>query len=235
MDIVLLTGATSSIGVELAMHLSDKYVLLLAGRSGAKLMQLKEKLGGKGHLIWECDFVEPNISKSFETFLAVNNVKPNHYIHVGGEFAVLPIRLVYSDFVSRLFQVNVFAAIDILSVLSKRVYKRDLKSVVFFSSIATKRGFNGYSVYSAAKSALLGLTKSLSLELSPVKVNVLTLGPIITSATSGFGDNEINKGNGLNGDWAEASVLNEWVGFLLEKNNWMTGQEIVLDGGLSVR
>lgn len=235
MDTILLTGVTSSIGEELALFLSKKYRIILSGRDNIKLTNLNDKLYGENHLIWSCDFVNENISESFESFLKESEIKINHFLHIGGDFSISPIRLQKKENTIKSFQVNVFSAIEIMSVLSKKNFKSDLKNILFFSSISTKRGKAGYAVYAAAKSSLIGLTKSLAIELNPIKVNCLVIGAVITKTT----ENIIKgKEETLNSQiplgLSNSNILNEWVLFLLEKDIWMTGQEIVIDGGATV-
>lgn len=235
METVLITGSTSSIGEELAISLSKRYIIILSGRDISKLSKLKSKLCGENHFIWVCDFVNDNISLSLLEFLDKFQIRPTHFLHVGGDFSISPIRLQKIDKTLESFQVNVFSAIEIVAVLSKKEYKKELKNIVFFSSISALRGKPGYAVYSAAKSSLIGLTKSLAIELNPIRVNCFVLGAIMTKATESLMRDKTEVLNshiplGL----GRSNALNDWVLFLLEKNNWMTGQELIIDGGATV-
>jgi NAD(P)-dependent dehydrogenase (short-subunit alcohol dehydrogenase family) len=235
METILITGVTSSIGEELAIFLSKNFQLILSGRNIVKLEKLQKKLMGNNHLIWSCDFTTDNIKESLEAFLRKRDVKPNHFLHVGGEFTISPLRLQKYDNTVKSFQVNVFSAIEIVGLLCKKEFKSHLKNIIFFSSISTKKGISGYAIYSAAKSSLIGLTKSLAIELSPIRVNCLVIGAILTKSTE-----YILKGNEtlLNSNiplgLSNSSVLNDWVLFLLKNNIWMTGQELIIDGGATV-
>lgn len=235
MEVVLITGVSSSIGESIAIELSEDYELILSGRNFEYLNSVIKKLNGSGHKIWVCDLLSDSIKDSFSAFLNQNNVKPNNYLHVGGYFSVSPLRLIKKIDILNSFQVNVFSAIEILSVLGKKEYKSELKNIIFFSSISVKKGYSGYSLYSSAKSALLGLTKSLSVELSPVKVNCIVLGTVISNETKKIiigNEEKISKLIPLG--IAKADVLNHWISFLLKSNNWMTGQELIIDGGATI-
>ena len=134
METILITGSTSSIGEELAISLSERYRIILSGRDIAKLSNLKSKLCGVNHLIWVCDFVNDNISLSLLEFLNKFQIKPTHFLHVGGDFSISPIRLQKKEKTLESFQINVFSAIDIVGALSKKEFKKELKNIVFFSS-----------------------------------------------------------------------------------------------------
>lgn len=235
METILITGSTSSIGEELAISLSERYRIILSGRDITKLSNLKSKLCGVNHLIWVCDFVNDNISLSLLEFLNKFQIKPNHFLHVGGDFSISPIRLQKKEKTIETFHINVFSAVEIVSVLSKKEFKKELKNIVFFSSISALRGKPGYAVYSAAKSSLIGLTKSLAIELNSIKVNCFVLGAIKTKATENIlSEKEEILNSHIPLGLGKPNVLNDWVAFLLEKNNWMTGQELIIDGGATV-
>lgn len=235
METVLITGSTSSIGEELAISLSKKYIIILSGRDISKLSKLKSKLCGENHFIWVCDFVNDNISLSLLEFLNKFQIRPTHFLHVGGDFSISPIRLQKKEKTIETFHINVFSAVEIVSVLSKKELKKELKNIVFFSSISALRGKPGYAVYSAAKSSLIGLTKSLAIELNPIKVNCFVLGAIKTKATENIlSDKEEILNSHIPLGLGKPNALNDWTSFLLDKNNWMTGQELIIDGGATV-
>jgi NAD(P)-dependent dehydrogenase (short-subunit alcohol dehydrogenase family) len=232
METVLITGSTSSIGEELAIFLSKKYRIILSGRDSAKLTNLKSKLCGENHLMWVCDLINDKISESLFEFLNKFQITPTHFLHVGGDFSVSPIRLQKKEKTFQSFQVNVFSAIEIASVLSKKEFKKQLKNIIFFSSISALRGKPGYAVYSAAKSSLFGLTKSLAIELSPIKVNCFVLGAIMTKTTEDLlKDKEETLNSHIPLGLGNPNAVNDWITVLLEKNNWMTGQKLIIDGG----
>lgn len=235
METVLITGSTSSIGEELAIFLSKNYRIILSGRDSDKLINLKSKLCGDSHLIWVCDFVNDKISESLFEFLNKFQIKPAHFLHFGGGLSISPIRLQKKEKTFQSFQVNVFSAIEISSVLSKKEFKKHLKNIVFISSISALRGKPGYAVYSAAKSSLFGLTKSLAIELSPIKVNCIVLGAIMTKATEDLLEDKVEILNShIPLGIGSPNAINDWITVLLEKNNWMTGQELIIDGGATV-
>jgi NAD(P)-dependent dehydrogenase (short-subunit alcohol dehydrogenase family) len=235
MEYILLTGSTSSIGKSIAVSLSNKYAIVLAGQNALELKEIQSSLEGEGHLIWLCDFLKDDISESLNSFLNLNKVNPCHFLHLSGLFSVHSIRLQKTEETLKTFQINVFSAIEIMTVLSRKQFKSTLRNVLFFSSISYLKGKPGYSVYAAAKSALIGLMRSLAVELKPIKINAVVLGAVKTKATQFIiNDNEefLNKSIPLG--LAEEDVLNHWMHFLLEGKTWMTGQEIIIDGGATI-
>ena len=134
------------------------------------------------------------------------------------------------------FHINVFSAVEIVSVLSKKEFKKELKNIVFFSSISALRGKSGYAVYSAAKSSLIGLTKSLAVELNPIKVNCFVLGAIITKATENIlSDKEEILNSHIPLGLGKANALNDWTSFLLDKNNWKSDLKEIPKNGSKIK
>jgi NAD(P)-dependent dehydrogenase (short-subunit alcohol dehydrogenase family) len=140
-------------------------------------------------------------------------------------------------FVNRLFNINVFSAMQIIRPLAqKRVNKGALRSITFISAIGSRIGGKGYYVYSASKGAVNAMSLSLAVELAPgVRVNAVLPGTIETEMSRDyFADPDFVAsiqaihplGLGRAEDVADA------VEFLSsDRARWITGQELVVDGG----
>jgi NAD(P)-dependent dehydrogenase (short-subunit alcohol dehydrogenase family) len=119
--------------------------------------------------------------------------------------------------------------------------------IIFNSSIAAQRGMNRLSHYAASKWGLLGLTKSLALELAPYNIRVLSILP--TGVNTPMNDGlaalegatpleiaERSAGNLLPVPWIEPEDVAESVLFLASrKARYVTGSAYVLDAGLLTR
>ena len=107
------------------------------------------------------------------------------------------------------------------------------------SSIWSKFGARGYSLYCASKGALDSAMRALAIELAPiVRVNSVLLGAINTPMSEkSFSDAEIMQN--INNQYPlgvghtnDAACMVEFL--LSSDSRWMTGQQIVLDGGRSI-
>ncbi len=115
------------------------------------------------------------------------------------------------------------------------------------SSIAGLRGMNRLSHYAASKWALVGLTKSLAIELAPHHIRVISIHP--TGVNTPMNDGlaflegttaqeiaERSAGNLLPVPWIEPEDVAEAVLFLAgDKSRFVTGSQYVLDAGLLTR
>ena len=96
-------------------------------------------------------------------------------------------------------------------------------------------GEKGNTLYVASKSALDGLVRSLSVELAPsVRINSILPGGINTKMTStALPEDFVLLKNYPLGEGKSLDVVN-YIEFLLsEKSRWVTGQNVVVDGGKS--
>lgn len=119
--------------------------------------------------------------------------------------------------------------------------------IVFNSSIAGLRGLNRLSHYSASKFGLVGLAKSLAIELAPDGIRVVTVHPTGVNtpmndglaAMEGTTPQEIaerSAGNLLPVPWIEPEDVAEAVLFLAsDRSRFVTGSGFVLDAGLLTR
>ena len=236
---LLITGASSGIGRAMALELAGRYRLILGGRDAARLEQLQHDCGSpERHLIWRHDLADvEGIAVELSSFLARHDVSVCAYVHSAALLNVLPLRSLTSAMIMDAFRTNVFSAMEIIKTLTKKkVNKNQLSAVVFISSIASKFGAKGFSAYSASKGALDALMKSLAVELAPgVRVNSVLPGAVHTPMTNSiFDDPELivkfERTYPL-GIGRPLDVINAVEFLLSDKARWITGQQIIVDGG----
>lgn len=238
----LITGATSGVGSALVPLLAKRRPLLLHGRDSAKLEKLLETcLKDHPHQIWVHDlqYVE-TVSSSLEMELLKRGIPVDNFVHCAGVATVLPARGAPLAVTQQAFNVNCFAAQQIIaSLLKRRVNASALRSVVFISSIYSRVGVRGHSIYCATKAALDGLMRALAIELAPqTRVNSILPGAMDTAmATNALCDTQV-AANILAtyplGIGKPEDVANAIMFLLSDEARWITGQEIVIDGGRMV-
>lgn len=107
-------------------------------------------------------------------------------------------------------------------------------AVVNITDIHAERPLAGYSLYCAAKAALLGLTRALAIELAPrVRVNAVAPGPILWPETGAFDSAaraEIVAHTLLQRPGSPQDIARA-VRYLLVDAVYVTGQVINVDGG----
>lgn len=238
---LLITGASSGIGRDMAVDLSRHYRLILNGRNAERLEATRQACQEPDrHLCWPCDLgrVE-ELADAFIGLLHAHDVTVGGFVHCAALLKVLPLRSITLGHAQDVMNTNMFAAMEITRLLMrKNVNQKALKAVVFISSIASQFGAKGFTAYCASKAALDGLMKALAIELAPdVRVNSVLPGGVRTPMTEGmYADPVMSErltrdyplGVGLPSDISDA------VKFLLsDQARWITGHQLVVDGGRS--
>jgi len=242
MGYVLVTGASSGVGREVAITLSKKYHLILCGRNEMALQQTKALCNPACRIVfWKYDFTQlSHLEDDFVNMMGEHSYDVVGFVHCAGILQMLPIRMISLARLEEEFSVHVFAAALLTKLLaSKRVNGKKLKSVVYISSNISNRGARAFSMYGASKAALDGLMRNLAIELSPqVRVNSVLPGSMRTKMTEEIFSQSKSMDQlaehfpgGIGSPRQIASV----VAFLLsEQASWVNGQQITVDGGRNI-
>jgi 3-oxoacyl-[acyl-carrier protein] reductase len=136
-------------------------------------------------------------------------------------------------------RINFEGAFNVVKKVLPNLKKDAGASIVFISSVAASSGMTFHTSISASKAALEGFSRSLAAELAP-RVAVNCIAPSLTNtplAAKLLSDEKRIKAseerhplNAIGDPKALAGVI---YGLLSAKENWITGQTISVDGGLS--
>ncbi len=238
----LVTGASSGFGGSIAKRMSADHQLLLAGRNRERLEAVRSAcLYPERHRLWVQDLSDlSRISGSLGELLESEDIAIEHFIHSAGIISIQYVRALEMASVLQMFNTNLFSAMEIIRLLTqKRRNKGALRTITLISSIASRVGAKGYAAYSASKGALNAFCLSLAVELAPAtRVNAVLPGIVET---------EMNKDHFANPEFVRFVQDTQPLGFgspedvataveflVSESARWITGQELVVDGGRSV-
>ncbi|MEO8234880.1 MAG: SDR family oxidoreductase [Flavobacterium sp.] len=237
--IILITGATSGIGLALCKYLLENNCKVIAvGRDEDKIENLKSAK----FLFVKLDL---NDFSQYNTIFeeALNGEKLDGFVHCAGIEETMPITLYTPENIQKIFNINVFSGIELLRFFSKKKYSNDGSSVVFISSVMGELGQPGKIGYCSTKAAILGLVKSSALELAKRKfrVNAISPGVVNTPMTqklfSQIDQDNIQRIKNMHPlDIGQVEDVIPLLVFLLSDNSrWITGQNIKIDGGYSIQ
>lgn len=137
------------------------------------------------------------------------------------------------------YELQVVGAVKVIQACLPKLKNSNAASIVFFSTIAVQTGFNFHSLVSSSKGAVEGLTKALAAEFAP-KIRVNCIAPSITDtplATHLLNTPEKKDANAQRHPLKKIGMpedIANLIRFLLSsQSNWMTGQILHIDGGLS--
>jgi NAD(P)-dependent dehydrogenase (short-subunit alcohol dehydrogenase family) len=145
------------------------------------------------------------------------------------------------------FELNLFAAVRLTNALLPALRESKVGAIVNISSNAARMPFGPFAHYCAAKAALDMYSRALALDLGPkgIRVNVVSPGPVITpggdEARKAFSDatgapadvfaQSVPLGRmGSPNDVAEVVAL-----LASDRGQWMTGANVLVDGGMTAR
>lgn len=183
--VVLLTGASSGIGYELALLLAKQNAkLALIARRKERLLALQRKISCECEIL-AGDIADPDFCRNAVTLAAgkfggIDVVVNNAGLSMNASFEDAEIKVF-----QQLMQVNYFGSLYIAKAALPYL-KKSKGSLLFVSSIVGKRGFPARSGYCASKFAVQGLFESLRVELQPYGINVGIVSP-------GYTESEIRK------------------------------------------
>lgn len=239
---VLITGASSGMGREMAIRFSAIYRVILNGRDSVRLEETRQLcVNSAEQLIWQYDLVRvEELEHSFTTFMAENQLRVNYFVHCAGFMKIYPLKMVTATLFRDTFNVNVISgALVVKALMNRKINDVSLKSVVLISSNISNFGAKAFSVYGASKGAVDALMRSLAIELAPrVRINSVLPGGVRTAMTEHMYQDqaliermEASYPLGL----GTTKDICDVVEFLLSDNShWMTGQQITVDGGRTI-
>lgn len=242
--VVLVTGASRGIGRAIAVMLAKKgakVVVNFASRQADAEETEREIIaaGGVKPLLLKFD-----VSIEDEVFAAIKKIE-SHWGSVeilinnaGISKDNLLVRMKASDW-SSVLATNLDGTFYCSKACVKSMMKNRFGRIINISSVVGEKGGAGQVAYSAAKAGLIGLTKSLALELASreITVNAVTPGYIKTDMTSSFSEKyqeELLKQIPLNCSGAPDDVANAVCFLASSEARYVTGHVLAVNGGMYI-
>ena len=238
---IIITGSSSGIGRQCAISCSQMGAnVVLIARSEKRLKETLQKLSPVNHLFFCQDITEYNKLRDIVNKAVLDIGLVDGFIHSAGIEFTLPVRSMNPNKYEQLFATNVISGFEIAKIISnKKFINPQRASFVFIASITGIFGVKGLVGYSSSKGALIAGSRSLSLELAAknITVNCISPGLILTDLMKKFfsklENDQLEKrlqsyplGIGQTEDVANACVF-----LLSDAAKWITGTNLVVDGG----
>lgn len=243
--IILVTGSSSGIGRQVAIACSQMGArVVLVGRNLERLEDTMSKLEGEGHLLVSYDLTDFEHQKELVDDIVSKMGVIDGLVNCAGISTTLPFKLMTPAKMEEFFKTNVYATLELTrQVLNIKHVNKQGASVIFISSVMGCVGENAKSLYSLTKGALIAGCRSLAIEYAPkkIRVNVISPGLVETAINQHqpyLADPDRRKQTealyplGLG---ETADIANACVYVLSDASRWMTGQNLIVDGGYTIR
>ena len=233
----VVVGASSGIGKEIALSLANAGAIVLAiGRNEDRLQVLHEQ--DMDHIVTarvDVTNVEA-LEESIKNFTQSKG-KIKGSVYSAGILEWTPVRSYDHKIAAQIMQIGFWSAMDFLKLIIKSKYSISPTSTVFLSSVAAMTNHKGEFVYSATKAALNSAVKTAAKEIAPKghRINSICPGWIISPMTENFLSNDDNlksiEQHHLLGLGKPGDVANIALFLLSDAARWITGTNVVIDGG----
>jgi NAD(P)-dependent dehydrogenase (short-subunit alcohol dehydrogenase family) len=244
--VIIVTGASSGIGRQCAISCAAQGAkVVILGRDDKRLDETMHKMDHpKRHLFATLDLTEYDKIDDLIKRSVLQLGKIDGIINCAGVSTTLPFNLSKPEKIEEYFKVNVQAAFNLTRVAVKPNYfSKSGGSIIFISSIMGVTGEMGKTIYSISKGALISGSKSLAIELASrnIRVNCISPGvvesPMSKQAVYSKDEESLNKIKALHplGLGLPEDVANACVYLLSDASRWVTGTNLVVDGGYLAR
>jgi len=227
---IVITGASSGIG-----KIACEYFLNI-GCEVIGLSRNNLQLSHNNFRSFNCDITN---AESFEKLKLEPEAKKRVDTLINCAGLTLPAIGIQSvDDFQQTLDVNLVGAYRVITHFLPNLKESSSGSIINVASIGGITGFGGNPAYGASKAALINLTKSLAVDLSPfgIRVNSVSPGYFRTKMTDkSFKDpylKKVRENNTILGRFGEPEELMGTFEFLTSvSSSYITGQNIVVDGG----
>lgn len=237
---ILVTGASSGIGRATAIECSKMGAkLIITGRNEKRLIETFAAMTGEGH-----QYISADLSSPDELTSLLNRIPKLHGIVLAaGIVEMWPVLFATRKRFDNIFDTNLFSPIELVrNIIKKKLFEGGL-SIVAIASIAGLYSFGpANGIYGAGKAALASFLKYVALETASKGIRANTISPgMIYTPMHTEGKVEADKLEetikkipiqrwGKTQDIAYAAIY-----LLSDASSYITGADIKVDGGITIR
>ncbi|QAA33107.1 SDR family NAD(P)-dependent oxidoreductase [Clostridium manihotivorum] len=180
-DTVLITGASSGIGYELAeVFASKKYDLVLVARSTEKLKEISDQLSKKYLIkvfIISEDLTKENAAETVFQKVKNNNIKVNILVNNAGAGKVGLFHQMDASEDYKMIQLNIASLTHLTKLFISEMMEQGSGKIMNVASTGAYSPGPFIATYYATKAYVLSLSEALYKELKPYNITVTTLCP----------------------------------------------------------
>lgn len=174
----IVTGASSGIGRETCKYLGKLgATVILVARNELRLKECVKELAGGGHRYYSFDLSDVEKIEVLIKTIVDENGKLDGVVHSAGVGWCRPVKNTTYSFMRDMFNVNLFAFMEILRLFSMKKYNTGAGSVVAVSSHVGVMGQKAVTAYSSSKGGVDSIVRVAALELAEKNIRVNSVQP----------------------------------------------------------
>tara|TARA_B100001063_G_scaffold21935_1_gene16768 strand:- start:999 stop:1721 length:723 start_codon:yes stop_codon:yes gene_type:complete len=233
---ILVTGASSGIGHQISIDIANNNGNLIAtGTNENKLSNLCLGLNNNNK---KSSYLLADLTNETELIKLSDDIPEISGLVINaGIIDYSPIKFISSVKMYNIFQINFFSNVILIKNLLKKGKIKNNSSIVFIGSISADLATPATSIYAASKAALTTYSKVLASELVSKKIRVNTISPglIKTKLIEKISEFNIKSDEYPLGLGNVHDVSNQVLFLLSDKSKWITGTNVIIDGGYSLK
>ncbi len=237
---ILITGASSGIGRATAIECSKLGArCVITGRNTERLQETFEMMESSDHIQIVSDLTN---AESMEQLVA-ELPDLDGLVNNAGIGYNKPMAFIKQADLDAMFDTNTFAPVMLTKLITKKKKLNKGASIVFTSSIVAMRETMGNAVYSMTKSAIASFAKTCALELGEkgIRVNSVHPGMVETKLIHDGAVSEDDLQNDMQNNYPlkrygrPDEIAWAIIYLLSDATAWVTGSQIVIDGGFHLK
>ncbi|KAF5877470.1 putative short chain dehydrogenase reductase family protein [Botrytis fragariae] len=238
---VLVIGGSSGIGYCVAeASLESGASVTISSSSPDRVAKAVEKLTKSypdGRINgFPCDLSKPSLEADVEKLFEQTG-KVDHIVFTAGDaLSLIPLEKASLEDMQKAGQVRFFGQLMVAKVGSRYLSEGPQASITLTTGSTADKPMKGWSIVTSFAAGLHGMARSLAVDLAPVRVNVVSPGPVKTELWNGMGQEEREKlfkevaGNVLTKHVALPEEVAESYLWLMKDSN-VTGTVVRSDSG----
>ncbi|MEH6590722.1 MAG: SDR family oxidoreductase [Halioglobus sp.] len=185
MSVILVTGASTGIGQETALHMARKgHDVYAAVRSPDTATDLKEKIAQEqlSVTVIRLDLVDPQSIDSAVSDIMARSGRIDALVNNAGIGGGQAVEMTTLEDAREIFETNYFGNVSVLRAITPIMRKQKSGRIVTVGSLAGQVVMGCHAHYSASKWAMEGLSEALAQEMAEfnVKVSIIEPGCVLT-------------------------------------------------------
>lgn len=239
--VALITGASRGLGKAMALALAERGAsVALAARDLEKLSEVAASVRatGAGAEVYKVDVTNEAEVLQLEKEVAARFGKVQILINNAGVNLRKPITDFTLDEWNWVIGTNLTSAFLLCRSFVPHMRGTGYGRIINMTSIMSHVSLPGRAAYSSSKTALLGLTRALAMELAPEGITVVGIspGPFATEMNTVLMQNPDVNAQFISkipvGRWGKVEDIGSLAAFLCSSAaSFITGTDIVIDGG----